>query len=179
MESFEDRLKRFQNGPPTEVISTLTNSINNFFNPEITKAAEENCWSLMFMGIHAVALTISQAYFGQTGRDGYLRFLRTFVDGESIGQDFSTIGAEIHRWRNVLAHQWLSSVGHTFGLDPEMEVGWERRGDILVVNPNKYHEQYRQAFQTNSDLWRPENFLSPDELASVKTRLLAKFSDSH
>jgi len=92
MESHEDRLKRFQDGPPSEVILTLTNSINNYFNPEIAGAATAGSWSLMFMGTHAVALTVSQALFGLTGKDGYLRFLRTFMDQDSPGADFSAIG---------------------------------------------------------------------------------------
>jgi hypothetical protein len=114
MESYEDRLARFENGSPIEVIATLTNSINNFLNPEIEQAARRGSWSLMFMGIHAVALTVSKGFFGLTGRDGYLRFLRTFVDDGAAGGDFSAIGAEIHQWRNVVAHQWLSSAGYRF-----------------------------------------------------------------
>jgi hypothetical protein len=175
MESFEDRLSRFQDGPPSEVISTLTNSINNFLNPEIAKVAADGSWSLMFMGTHAVALTISESLFGLKGKEGYLHFVRTFMDEESSGANFSSIGAEIHNWRNVLAHQWLSSAGHTFALDSEMEVGWRRRDGLLVANPAKYHEQYRRAFQTSSDIWRPERILSSADLVAAKTRLIEKY----
>jgi hypothetical protein len=175
MESYEDRLARFENGSPIEVIATLTNSINNFLNPEIEQAARGGSWSLMFMGIHAVALTISQGLFGLTGRDAYLRFLRTFVDDEVPGGDFSAIGAEIHQWRNVVAHQWLSSGGYRFGFDTSLDIGWKRDGDIVVVSPTKYHDAYRRAFRTESYLWRPQAILSRTELEAAKARLIDKF----
>lgn len=176
MESYEDRLARFENGSPIEVIATLTNSINNFLNPEIEQAARGGSWSLMFMGVHAVALTISQGLFGLTGPDGYLRFLRTFVDDDVVGGDFSAIGAEIHQWRNVVAHQWLSSAGYRFGFDTGLDIGWQRNGDVVVVNPTKYHEGYRRAFRTESSLWRPQTILSAGELEATKKRLIDKFA---
>jgi hypothetical protein len=175
MESYEDRLKRFQDGSPTEVISTLTNSINNFLNPEIATAAESDSWSLMVIGIHAVALTLSKGLFGLTGKDAYLRFLRTFVDDAVPGGDFSVVGADIHRWRNVVAHQWLSAAGYTIGFDTSLVVGWERRNGVLVVNPTKYHQGYRRAFQTGSKLWRPQTILSPTEMEAAKARLIDNF----
>ena len=175
MEIYQDRLSRFQQGPPTEVISTLTNSINNFFNPEIARAADNESWSLMFMGVHAAALTVSQGLFGLTGREAYLQFLRAFVDDAAPGTDFSSVGTEIHRWRNVVAHQWLSTTGYTFGFDPSMELGWERRDGVVVVNPIKYHEGYRRAFRTESNLWRPQTFLSSAEMEAAKARLIDKF----
>jgi hypothetical protein len=175
MESFQDRLARFQHGPPTEVISTLTNSINNIFNPEIASAAKTGCWSLMFMGTHAVALTVSQGLFGLTGKRGYVRFLQVFVDEGDQKSDFSAIGSEIHEWRNVLAHQWLSGAGHAFGLDPSLESNWQRRDDVLVINPVRYHEAYSQAFRASSNLWRPDTILSSVELEEAKVRLIDKY----
>jgi hypothetical protein len=175
MESQADRLKRFQDGPPTEVISTLLNSINNFFNNEIARAAEASCWSLMVMGVHAVALTISFGFFGLNGEAAYVRFLREYVDGSEPGADFSSVGSELHTWRNVLAHQWLGSAGHAIGFDPSMAVGWERRSGILVVNPARYHEAYRSAFRTSSPMWKPEKLLTSPELQAAKDRLIDKY----
>jgi hypothetical protein len=175
MESPEDRLRRFEGGPPAEVISTLLNSINNGLNGEIRLAAEAGCWSLVIMATHAVALTVSEGLFDLTGQQGYARFLRTFVDQPDPGQDFSTIGAEVHRWRNVLAHQWLATAGHTFGLDTAMDRGWERRGTSVVVNPARYYAAYRRAFTTSSPLWRPESLLSDAELDGAKDRLIRKY----
>ena len=175
MESRDDRLRRFEDNPPTEIISTLINSINNFFNPEIAKAAEDGCWSLVIMGVHSVTLTISFGLFGDDTEKGYVRFLQTFMDSGESGGDYSAIGSKIHDWRNVLAHQWLAAVGHTFGLDPGMDVGWERRGDTTVLNPKRYHEAYRHAFRTSSDLWRPDRILTAEEMEANKRRLIKKY----
>lgn len=175
MESPEARLQRFRNGPPMEIISTLTNSINNFFNPEIAKAAETGCWSLMIIGIHGVALTVSEGLFGLSGEAGYVRFLQTYMDGDEPGSNFSVIGPELHKWRNVLAHQWLANAGHTFGLDPGMALGWERQGLSTVLNPVRYHAAYRHAFRTSSTLWRPDQLFSTDELKASKRRLIRKY----
>jgi hypothetical protein len=175
MEGQADRLRRFQDGPPGEVISTLLNSIDNFFNNEIARAAEANCWSLMVMGVHAVALTISFGFFGLNGEAAYGRFLREYVDGTEPGADFSSIGNELHTWRNVLAHQWLGTAGHAIGFDPSIAVGWERRSGILVVNPDRYHQAYQNAFRTSSPLWKPEKLLTPAEIQAAKDRLIDKY----
>jgi hypothetical protein len=175
MESPEARLRRFQDGPPTEIISTLTNSINNIFNPEITKAAETGCWSLVIIGIHAVALTVSEGLFGLSGEAGYVRFLQRYMDSPKPGDNFSLIGSELHRWRNVLAHQWLATAGHSFRLDTGMTLGWEQRDGITVLNPTRYHAAYRHAFRTSSPLWRPDRVLDADELQTSKRRLIRKY----
>ena len=175
MESYAARLKRFQDGPPTEIASTLLNSIDNYFNGEIGKAAETGCWSLMLLGTHAVALTISHGFFGLSGEAAYLRFLREYMDSPEPGSDFSTIGSKLHTWRNVLAHQWLGSTGHTIAFDVAMERGWEERSGILVVNPARYHAAYRKAFKTWSPLWKPDTLLTSTEFQAVKDRLIRKF----
>ena len=61
-ESREKRLERFKKNPPEEVIDTLLNSLNNYFKNEITLTtkAENAQTSLMFLGIHSVALTVSE-----------------------------------------------------------------------------------------------------------------------
>jgi hypothetical protein len=175
MESYSDRLLRFQNGPPNEVIQTLLNSINNFFNPEIAKAAQNNCWSLVLIGVHSVALTVSQGLFGVGGEKGFIRYLETFMDGSETGADFSSIGRELHLWRNVLAHQWLASSGHTVGFDTSMSLGWERREETLVLNPARFYDAYRQSFRGSSMLWRPAKILTPDQLQVAKRRLIRDF----
>src|ERR1035437_6663698 len=172
MESYSDRLRRFQNGPPNEVIQTLLNSINNFFNPEIAKAAENDSWSLVLIAIHSVATTVSQGLFGVGREKGFIRYLQTYMDGDEPGADFSSIGSELHLWRNVLAHQWLASSGHTIATDTSISLGWERREEALVLNPARFYEAYRHSFSTSSLLWRPAKILTPDELLVVKKRLI-------
>jgi hypothetical protein len=70
MESFETRLARFKDNPPNEVIVTLLNSIDNHFNNELKLTINDSLnpqTALLFLGIHAVALTISHGIFGQDG----------------------------------------------------------------------------------------------------------------
>jgi len=174
MESYEDRLRRFQDNGPGEVIGTLLNSINNLFNPEIQRAADQECWSLMMIGTHGVALTIVEGVFGVSGEQGFVRFLKEYMDGAEPGGDWSTIGHELHEWRNVLAHQWLSAAGYGFAWHPGIDVGWERRGDLIVVNPIRYHAAYRQAW-SNPNLWLPNRIITDTDFQKAKRRLIRKF----
>src|SRR4030042_823987 len=119
------RLARFQSNPPIEAIETLLNSIDNYFNNEISLAPSNFQTSLLFLGIHAVALTISEAFFNKTGVEGIRTFLEKFVDGDTEDTNFFLIEDRVHDWRNVLANQWLGSVGHSTGYDYKMPVGGE------------------------------------------------------
>lgn len=177
-ESKEARLKRFQNGSSIEVIETLLNSIGNYFNNEIALTVKENNYqtSLLFLGIHAVALTIGEAFFNQkNGLENYKKFLETFVDGTTNDTRFSTIAKSIHSWRNILAHQWLGSLGHEIGYDYEMKHGWEKRDDVLFINPKIYCEHYLNAFGRNGKLWDYQNMFSETELEAIKKRLIDKY----
>ena len=108
MEPLDKRMERFQNGHPIEIIETLLNSIDNHFNNEIRIIAENGNYqtTLLFLGIHAVALTIAEGLFDKRGPDAYKLFLEKFVDGESPDTKFSDIADIIHEWRNIIAHQW-------------------------------------------------------------------------
>ncbi len=178
-ESAPNRLKRFQNGPPYEVIATLIGSIANFFNNEIALTAEEDNYqsSLLFLGVHAVALTISEGLFDKTGSDGYKLFLEKFIDGDTPDTKFSTIGQLIHDWRNVLAHQWIGSIGHAVGYDYTMDLGWETRGDTTFINPKIYLQQYLKAFGTNGSIWNWRVLLTDLEQEKAKQRLINKYLD--
>ena len=88
IEPFEKRLARFQNGSPIESIETPLNSIANFFNNEIIITPERFQTSLLFLGIHAVALTVSEIFWDLKGESGYKKFLETFVDGTQRIQSF-------------------------------------------------------------------------------------------
>lgn len=112
MESKEKRIRRLKQGSPIEAIETLLNSIDNFFNNEIISTPNYHQTSLLFLGIHATALTISEALFGEKGENGYRIFLEKFVDGQTDNTKFSRIANILHDWRNILAHQWIGSMGH-------------------------------------------------------------------
>lgn len=174
-ESYEKRLKRFENGSPIESISTLMNSIANFFNNEIVEAPKNKQTSLMFLGIHAIILTISEALFNKTGEEGYDYFLKKFVDGDCENLQFSIISKRLHSWRNILAHQWLGGSGHSFGYNYDMAEGWKEDGGVLYVNPQIYCDQFIKAFSSDSQLWNYESYLSTAELEDAKNRIIRKF----
>lgn len=174
-ESKEARLKRLQDGPYVEAIETLLNSIDNFFNNEIRITVDNYQTSLLFMGIHAAALTISEVFFNKKGLSGYKLFLETFVDGNEENKKFSTIADIIHDWRNILAHQWIGSMGHEIGYDCEMQLGWEKRDDITFINPRIYQEQYLAAFQAGGKIWGYDRIFTEDQLEQIKQRIIAKY----
>jgi len=179
-ESKEQRLRRFQDNPPYEVIATLINSIANFFNYEISLTTQGNNYqsSLLFLGIHSVALTISEGLFDKPGPGGYKLFLENFVDGHTSDTKFSDIAGKIHDWRNVLAHQWVGSIGHEIGYDYEMTSGWQNRGDVTFINPRIYLEHYLKAFGAGGKIWDWETMLTAVEQEEAKQRLINKYRES-
>lgn len=175
MEDKKARLKRFRNGPPVEIIETLLNSIDNFFNNEIDVAAEANLWHLVILGDHAVALIIADGLFGKSGPDGFKLFLQYFVDTNKKGFNFSQIYRDIHAWRNAIAHQWLSFSGYRFGLDFKIPAGWEKRNGVTFFNPILYHKSFKSAFSAGGKIWDYDKILNDKELEEAKIRLLNKY----
>lgn len=176
-ETKADRLKRFRGGPPCEIIDTLLNSIANFFNNEIGLTTQGNNYqtSLLFLGIHSVALTISEGLFDKAGPDGYKLFLENFMNGDTDDVKFSAIAQSIHNWRNVLAHQWMGSIGHTIGYDYNMTFGWEIRDGVTFINPRIYAECYLKAFGPGGKIWDWESMLTNIEQEKAKERLINKY----
>lgn len=174
-ESKHARLARLQNNPPVEAIETLLNSIDNFFNNEIRLAPENAQTSLLFLGIHAVALAISEAFFNKTGPEGYKLFLEKFVDGDSGDTKFSSIAELIHDWRNVLAHQWLGSIGHKIGYDYKMKFGWQERDGVVFINPKIYCKYYLEAFSSGGKIWNYDKIFTNQELQRIKECIIRKY----
>jgi hypothetical protein len=174
-ESKDARLARFRKNPPEEAIETLLNSIDNFFNNEIRLTPDNAQTSLLFLGIHAVALTISGVFFNKTGSEGYELFLERFVDGNSDDTKYSAIARKIHDWRNVLAHQWIGSVGHEIGYDYKMELGWQQRDGIIFINPRIYCEQCMMAFSRGGKIWSYNKMFSGSDLQAIKERIIQKY----
>ncbi len=174
-ESKEKRLKRLQDGSYVEAIDTLLNSIDNFFNNEIRSTPNNYQTSLLFMGIHASALTISEVFFDSTGLEGYTRYLEAFVDIGEGSKKFSSIANTIHDWRNVLAHQWLGSIGHTIGYDYEMVGGWQYQDGATIINPRIYCGQYLSAFEIEGNIWRYEELFTKKQLEQIKLRIITKY----
>jgi len=177
-ESSEDRLKRFQSSTPIEAIGTLLNSIDNHFNNEIreTLSDEKNPQtSLLFLGVHAAALTIGEVFFSGEPKDIYTQFLEQFVDGTTPDTRFSSIASSIHDWRNIIAHQWIGSQGHVIAYDYGMGLGWEEQDGVLIINPKIYSEHYLRAFEAGGKIWNPENMFTEQELESIKQKIIDRY----
>lgn len=177
MEPLTKRIERFQNGHPIEIIDTLLNSIDNHFNNELRLTIQDHHYqtSLMLIGIHAVALTISEGLFNVSGPDGYKKFLENYVNGNTPDTKFSDIATEIHNWRNILAHQWLGIGGYDIGYDYAQTEGWVECDGIKFINPRIYCEHYLAAFKAGGRIWDFTSRFSEDELEQIKDRLLKKF----
>ncbi len=181
-ETKEKRLKRFEDGPPVEIIETLLNSICNFFNNEIRATLnnlENPQTSLLILGIHSVALTIAHGFFNQGGPKGYKLFLESFIDGDVADTRFSTIAEDIHEWRNVLAHRWLNVAGHQFSYDYTMPEGWKKDGDVILLNPKVYLKHYIDAFGSGGKIWNYKKILTTDvAMQEAKERFLSKYGET-
>lgn len=177
MEDRNSRRKRFEENGPVEIIETLLNSIDNIFNyRQLDIAADKELWLLVILGVHAVALTISHGLFGKDGEKGFRFFLKNFVDTQEDGFNFSEIAKEIHQYRNIVAHRWLSDFGYEFGFDFEMEKGWEKRDGVTYFNPKLYYQSYKNAFRAGGRIWDYEELLTEEKLHKAKDRLLEKYS---
>jgi hypothetical protein len=133
----------------------------------------------MFLGIHASALTIGEVFFANSRPDDrfkdYKQFLETFVDGDTDDTKFSLVAGDIHNWRNILAHQWLGSMGHKIEYDYQTSLGWERRGEMLIINPKIYCESYLKAFSAGGKIWKYNSIFTPEQIALIHQRIVEKF----
>ncbi len=177
----EQRLKRFTENHPYEVIATITNSIANYFVNELRTVFDNPVnyqTTLMFLGTHSIALTIAYGLFNKNGEDGYKLFLKQFIDGNTPDTKFSTVAPRIHEWRNVLAHRWINVAGHSFNYDFNMAEGWKIEGEFLLVNPRIYLDQFLKAFGSGGRVYQYEKYLTTDEMwQAAKERFISKYID--
>jgi len=179
-ESQKARLVRLKSHP-IEAIETLLNSIANYFNNEIGITPAHYQTSLMFLGVHAVALTTGEVFFANEKPNSmlkdYKQFLETFVDGDTDDLKFSLIAEDIHNWRNILAHQWLGSMGHQIEYDYQTNLGWEKREDMLIINPKIYCESYLKAFSRGGKIWQYDSIFTPEQLVESHKRIVSKYEN--
>lgn len=163
------------NGPPISAIIFLNFAISKFFNNELTLTAKNKQTGLLFMGIHASALTISEALWGVGGPTGYKMFLETFMDCSEAR--FAEVAKEIHDWRNILAHQFISKSGHNIDYDYNMRQGFIKKNGDLIINPEIYLQSYLDIFAKNKIL---EFFKSLDKTKQqeIKKRIVEKYLEN-
>ena len=180
-ETKEQRLKRFKENSPHEVIETITNSMANHLVNELKTVfdnKENYQTSLMFLGTHSIALTIAYGIWGKNGEDGYRTFLENFIDGDSLDTKFSTVAERIHEWRNVIAHRWINVAGHSLSYEFDMSEGWKIEDEFLLVNPNVYLEQFLKAFGSGGRIYKYDHFLTTDDMWNkAKERFISKYID--
>jgi hypothetical protein len=175
VESFTDRLRRLVASDVNEMPETILNSISNFFLPQIMKAGAQDLELPVLLATHAIIQTVAEKIFGRRGPAGTLFYLQHFVDGPTPEVRFSPISAEIHEVRNVVAHQWMSSVNHGLAIDYTISQGWIRRGTVVHFNPRIYLAQFSQGFQ--GPIWNYATLAPAGDLLLRKYEFLADWLD--
>jgi hypothetical protein len=176
-ESREHRLARLKSDP-VEAIETLLNSIANFFNNEILLTPTHYQTSLMFLGVHASALTIGEVFFGHRNDfENYRDFMRTFVDGDTEDTKFSVVAEHLHNWRNIIAHQWIGSLGHKIEYDYQTNLGWQMIEDTLIINPKIYCDKYMEAFSAKGRLWKYNSIFTEEQLTKAHKEIVRKYEN--
>ena len=174
-ESFQKRLERFERNTPGEFILTLLNSIDNHYIPQLKNAVVNKQDHLLILGIHSIIETISEHIFLKPGKDGFKYYLENFVDIDKDGCRFSNIAKELNDWRNIIAHQFISKLGHFIIIDYLIDVGYPWNDETLHINPNVFFEQFDSAFSANGKIWDYDKFLSPDEMEKAKIKFIKQF----
>lgn len=179
-ESFDLRLQRFQSNSPIEFIETILNSIANGFIQEIESAANNHQTNLQIIGMMSVVETVSEKIFLKSGIQGCKYYLEHFVDGKTSDLKFSNIASDINAWRNVIAHQWISKQGHSFGYDYSLATGYSVRDGIIIVNPKMFFDQFKCAFmpssfKTNYTVWQYDQLLTEEQMQKAKTKFIDQF----
>lgn len=175
IEPRDKRDKRLEDGSPLEIVETLLNSIGNFSNRQIEAAARAGAWDLAFIGLHSASVTIGSGLFGDSPLASFTKFLSFFVDTEQPGYDFSKIAKEIHSWRHVLVHRWLSQLGYEFGFDLEQSEGWRKVDGTILLNPSRFHAAFKDAFAAGGKIWQWQEILTAKEAEAAKVRLLEQY----
>ncbi len=178
-ETREQRLNRFQQNGPIEVIETVIQSTANYFVNELRTVFDNppnRQTTLMFLGTHAIALTIGYGLFGKNNFENYKLFLENFIDGDREDTTFSLVAPEIHEWRNILAHRWINVAGHSFAYDFDIPEGWKREDEFLIVNPQIYLKQFLETFGAGGRIYRYNKVLTSDEMyEAAKSRFISQY----
>lgn len=116
-----------------------------------------------------------KAIEGNLNKNGFKKFLQTFIDRNTPDTKFSNVADKIHNWRNILAHQWLGKSEYKIEYDYNMNFGYKLNGDLLIINPKIYFDCYIKAFSNVGKIWECEHFLIKEELEQSKNNIIEKF----
>ena len=147
MDTFKQRLKRYTDEPAQETFGWMTMLIQSHHLPELRRARENRLYQCLYLMTHAIAHTVSETMFGYRGLTATRFFLESFVDGDPEDRKFSRIASELHDVRNVVAHEAYSSLQHSVEyFRDDIEDGWRREGNTLLINPARYGTQVEDVF---------------------------------
>jgi hypothetical protein len=198
METFDQRLQRFKNNSPIEFIETILNAMysgkvgSRLWELEV--AAQNQLSDLLILGIHACIETISENIFLKKGIEGFKFYLENFVDTNKEGFRFSEIADELNDWRNIVAHQYISRLGHSFGYNYSILTGYQVENGTIIINPKIFFDQFRRAFinenvvingnaslvtggKTKRKIWDYQEIIANDKIKEAKTKFLEKFEN--
>ena len=173
METFEDRLRRFLFGAVREIPLTLLSSIANFFLPQIQEAGKQRLEYPVLLSTHAIIQIVAEQIFGQHGPPGTEFYLRQFVDTATPNRTYSAIYTDIHAFRNVIAHRWMSGGGHLLAIDYTISGGFEKRGPHLHFNPAIFLEDFSAGFDPGGRIWGYQKLTTDDDLLIRKYEFIA------
>lgn len=182
METYQQRLQRFQNNSPIEFIATILHSISVFYIPELKIAADNKQSNLLILGLHSAIETISENIFLEKGVKGFKFYLENFVDTDEDGGRFSQIADELNAWRNIIAHQWISKFGHSLVYDYSISTGYKIENGIIILNPKTFFKQFQSAFSENNNktkrkIWDYRKMITIDKMKKAKAKFLSKFKN--
>lgn len=141
MEPFEERLKGWTLGADREWALILFTMLRNTLETEVAEASKKHLLMLTLLGIHAVMQTVTEKVFGcGKGFSSTEFYLKEFVDTPE--RQYSTLAEQIHRGRNVMAHQGFSITQYEIAYDWGVTSGFEWRGKLLAINPDQYVADY-------------------------------------
>ena len=179
METFEQRLQGFIDQSPIGFIDTILLSIQNDFIPQLDIALKNNLDDLLILGIHSVIETISENISLKIGISGFKFYLGNFVDADKEGFRFSEIAGVLNGLRNIIAHQKISRLGHSFGYDYSIDVGYKKDNTIIYLNPLIFFEQFKSGFKDGSKtkrrIWDYTTLVSQREMEEAKRKFIQKF----
>jgi hypothetical protein len=170
VEKFNDRLMRLTFGDEHEFVSSMIGMLENSMFPEIAAAKSQNLIILGFLGTHAVMQMVGKTIYDREGPPATEFYLHEFVDGATADRRWSEISTQIHRMRNVMAHQGFSLHVESVILDDRIAEGFVREPAAVRMNPRLYIGD----FVANPErLATYEKLVSEFDLLKQKYRFLA------
>jgi hypothetical protein len=148
-ETFNQRLKRYVDQPPTDTLGWMAMMLQNYHAVELRHARENRLYHCVYLLAHSIIQTVSETMFGLTGLQGTKFFLERFADGATADRKFSMIASEIHDVRNIIAHRGYSKMQHDVQyFSDDISEGWKREPDgSLEINPALYSIQIEDVFR--------------------------------